>query len=339
MDIKELREIYDKKKEVYKQLEMEAKYILEDSLMEEGMKYDRLESRIKKFDSFEKKIERKEFKSLEEVEKITDFLGIRVICLFLSDLKRLGEIIDREFSVVSKDDKLEDEEVDKFGYQSIHYIVKLKDNCTGRRYDKIKDYDFEIQVRTLAMHSWANISHHLSYKNEDAVPKELQRDFHALSALLHVVDKTFESIYKESSKNMVELSEVKEEVKLLEMPLNLDTLRAYCNLKFKERGKAGDEVYSELIQELKRIGVTSIQIIDEAVNISLEAALVEEEDYSLLMGESGGEMKYSDVGIIRGVFDLISEDYRSERDKSVERYLDMLDKEKLESYKKKNSIN
>lgn len=305
MEIQQLRKIYDEKKTIYKQLEVESKYILEDVFSEKELKYDRIESRIKKFDSFEEKIERKDIHDPKKINEITDFLGLRVICLFLPDLLKVKEIIENEFYIVSEDDKLACEEVDKFGYRSIHYIVKLKGDCIGRRYDKIKDYKFEIQVRTLAMHSWANISHHLSYKTEEAIPKELQKDFYALSALFHLADKTFESLFNESLKNKNELLKITDNNKILDMPLNLDTLKRYGELnQNKRRIDPSDDNISKLITELKDINITTIKALDEGIKVSHEEFLLWEKEFL-----PKNKINANYLGFIRINFSMLSDKY------------------------------
>ncbi len=59
----------------------------------------------------------------------------------------------------------------------------MKRDYKGPRYDTIVGMPFEIQVRTILMDAWANVSHYLAYKSDIDVPINLQRDFYALGGL------------------------------------------------------------------------------------------------------------------------------------------------------------
>src|SRR5277367_1104654 len=61
------------------------------------------------------------------LEQITDLAGVRIITQLHGTLVDVDRLISEEFNVVERSDKgkgLVAE--DKFGYQSIHYLVKLK---------------------------------------------------------------------------------------------------------------------------------------------------------------------------------------------------------------------
>jgi len=72
-----------------------------------------IQGRVKEYDSFVRKILRKD---IDNPEEINDLLGSRVICFILSDTKKVNEVIEKNFSVVvKKDDKTEAHGSDRFG--------------------------------------------------------------------------------------------------------------------------------------------------------------------------------------------------------------------------------
>ena len=174
-------------------LKHEVIYILEQKIKSSGIPIHMISGRIKTLDSLNAKAKRLDIQS--PLDDIGDICGVRIICLFLSDVSRLGEIIDRFFHVLRIDDKAASKAEDQFGYLSVHCICRLPDSCTGPRYDDIKELRFEVQLRTIAMHSWATISHYLDYKSAQAIPSELRKDFHALSGLFYVADSHFELFF------------------------------------------------------------------------------------------------------------------------------------------------
>ena len=164
------------------------------------MKYHSFIHRIKPFDSFVEKIRRKDAK--EPFQEIMDVVGLRIVCLFHSNVKDIGTIVEKNFEVIEKDDKIDGVDVNIFGYMSLHYKAKLKDVQSD--YKDFKDIPFEIQIRTIAKDAWASISRYLDYKNENKLPLHLKRDFHALSGLFYVADTHFEILRQEGHKALLE---------------------------------------------------------------------------------------------------------------------------------------
>ena len=189
MDEKKLVQEFEAREHIYKSLLMEGLFILEASLKQASVKVHTISSRLKKLESFLDKTERQQLN--DPLNQVNDIVGLRVVCLFLSDIDVIGKLIRTNFSVMSEDNKIEGADVSSFGYMSVHFIVKMKKEHKGPRYDPITGVPFEIQVRTIAMDAWANVSHHLDYKSDRDVPSNLRKDFYALSGLFYVADRHF----------------------------------------------------------------------------------------------------------------------------------------------------
>nr|VFJ73047.1 MAG: ppGpp synthetase catalytic domain-containing protein (RelA/SpoT-type nucleotidyltranferase) [Candidatus Kentron sp. FW] len=160
-----------------------------------GIKIHALTSRIKGIDSLIDKVRRKEI--TRPFEQIHDLIGFRIVCLFLSDLDRIRDIIREEFDVFEEDDKVNDSEIQIFGYMSLHLKAGLKHSHDIQSGHESPSIPFEIQVRTIAQDAWASVSHHLGYKRKGVIPERLKRDFYALSGLFYVADTHFAILQKE----------------------------------------------------------------------------------------------------------------------------------------------
>ena len=112
-----------------------------------------------------------------------------MICLYRDDVDKIKDVVRETFAVISDDDKTESKDVDRFGYLASHVIARLGNEHTPAL--NLNDLPFEIQIRTIAQHAWASISHKLFYKQSDKIPQDQERDFHALSALFYVADSQF----------------------------------------------------------------------------------------------------------------------------------------------------
>jgi len=184
------------------------------AIKNQGIKTHTISYRIKEPDSIISKIRRKNIEN--PFEQIHDIVGFRVVCLFLTDLDEIKNIIYENFDVFEEDDKINDTELNIFGYMSLHlkcrlkpsddkyYCKEIKESLYEIQVDKsveekIINVPFEIQVRTIAQDAWASISHYLDYKKNSVIPEQLKRDFHALSGLFYVADTHFSILRKEQS--------------------------------------------------------------------------------------------------------------------------------------------
>ena len=199
MDSKFIFDEFNQKEVHLKQVMEAAKFLLGKGMT--GIKYHSIDNRIKSFDSFKDKIRRK--KTVNPFDDIHDIVGLRVVCLFLDDIKKICEIIEGDLEVINKKNIIEDHEPHLFGYMGVRYKVKFKSNTTILEKNEMRDMVFEVQVRTIAQDAWASISHHLDYKKDNGIPDDLKRDFYALSGLFYVADTHFKFI-KESKINLTD---------------------------------------------------------------------------------------------------------------------------------------
>jgi putative GTP pyrophosphokinase len=279
------------------------------------VKYHSIPKRIKTLDSLIAKAERKDDLADPFVE-ITDIVGLRVVCLFLSDITRVGQVIKNHFDVVAEDNKVEGAEISSFGYMSVHFVTKMKKTYSGPRYDDLTERPFEIQVRTIAMDAWATISHYLDYKSDVDVPREMRRDFYALSGLFYVADSHFEMFFRERERGRVAITAELKTGKLgLDQDINLDTLKAYLVSRFPDRTQGPTEGKSELVSELHDSGYKKLRQLDEAIAQGYEAFLAYERDH---LPHGGG--KFIDVGVVRILLNIYDETFRTKRGIHAQRY-------------------
>lgn len=286
---------------LYKQLCEEVVFVLKNDIRKSQMKIHGISYRIKSFDSFCDKLLRKTV-SIDPFKQVRDIAGVRIVCLYRSDLDTLGKLISKNFDVISSDTsrtRLES----KFGYMSDHYLVKLSNEYRGKRYDEIKNLECEIQVRTILMDAWAAVSHHLDYKKETDVPSPLKKDFTAVSGLLYAADTHFELFRQGIEKSTMKLSKSVESDKFdLNQEVNMDSLRAYLKWKLPHRERYSVVTYSDLVTDLKNLGYMKISQLDDVLQASKTIAEVVEK-------EEMHQRFYSDTGFVRICLMIYDEDY------------------------------
>jgi ppGpp synthetase/RelA/SpoT-type nucleotidyltranferase len=139
-------------------------------------------------------------------ERINDLLGVRMICLRLSDVENVeaylkllsedniltflnGPEHKRSFILPANPGGALPEVIDLryTGYSSIHYQIKLGKNADAPK--ELKDIQFELQLRTILEEAWSEIDHKYRYVSSRSgvhLPEDINAGFYSLSAYLQV---------------------------------------------------------------------------------------------------------------------------------------------------------
>jgi ppGpp synthetase/RelA/SpoT-type nucleotidyltranferase len=192
---------YESQRNKYRDLRAEVEVILREALNENEIIFHSIESRVKSVESFREKASREKYS--KPVEEITDLCGIRVITLFEKEIHQISDIIKELFEIDYRrsEDKSDLLAADKMGYKSIHYIAELSaDKIARTELESFAGLKFEIQIRSILQHAWAEIEHDRNYKFKGELPKNLQRRFYALAGMLEIADREFNTLSEEVEK-------------------------------------------------------------------------------------------------------------------------------------------
>ncbi len=123
---------------------------------------------------------------------ITDKVGIRFIFLTINRLKKFKKIIEEQnvFSF-SCDRDFEDERrknPTKFEYQSVHYILRPKNDIICRDIVLKKGISCEIQVRTILQHAYSELTHNTIYKPQKTSDPGIHRLIARSMALIETTE-------------------------------------------------------------------------------------------------------------------------------------------------------
>ncbi len=295
----------------YEKLCAEVAYILNRELNKEEIEFSTITYRAKTLNSFLEKIQRKSYR--DPVSEITDFAGVRVVCLYIDDLKRLEKAIGEHFEIVEKIDKLTARKADQFGYGAIHFIVRLGKNASGARYDDLKNLVCEIQTRTVLQDAWAIIDHHLVYKNESNIPSVLRSRLNLLAGNFQSADEKFSDLRTEREEYLREVEDSKiNPEQFLENELNLDSFVRYAHWKFPDL-PAGTGVLDVpfYFKPLTGMDLHDLRDLDEIVDRGAAA-------YDLYLQENGRDFlnSYSITSVALSAL-LVEREFIPEHLKSV----------------------
>ncbi len=154
----------------------------EKEKQETGIKLvEHLIARIKEEDSMREKCRRREIPETpySALRELNDAIGIRVVCGFQDDIYRNVELIKSLPGVEVVKEKDYVKNVKPNGYRSYHMILLIEAPFKDIDGNNPGKFFAEIQLRTIAMDSWAALEHQLRYKknigNNALIEAELKR--------------------------------------------------------------------------------------------------------------------------------------------------------------------
>jgi putative GTP pyrophosphokinase len=184
---------------------------------------------------------------------------------FPSTVDDLDGLVREQFEILEATDKAEQLiQEDRFGYQSVHYIVRLKADRTALpEYRRFEGLVGEIQVRTILQHAWAEIEHDIQYKSIEASPTGIRRRFGALAGLLELADREFQSIQQEDAKLRAAARRSVDEGELARVEITADALKTYLDKRLGPDARMSSWSYDWVARRIRRLGFSSIAQVDE----------------------------------------------------------------------------
>lgn len=140
--------------------------------------YEHLISRIKSNDSMVEKCQRKGYPVSTEsaLQRCHDAIGFRIVCNFIDDISRNLQALKAAdwCQIVKEKDYITHAKPN--GYRSYHVILDLSTPYKDLVGQLPGHYYVEIQLRTIAMDSWASLEHEMKYKHHIKDPERIGRE-------------------------------------------------------------------------------------------------------------------------------------------------------------------
>lgn len=128
---------------------------------------------------------------------IRDVAGVRIVCHYLSDIYNLADALLRQNDVTLLECKDYIKNPKPNGYRSLHLIISTPIFL----HDKKRMMKVEVQLRTLAMDTWASQEHQIRYKKENGIISDsFSEDLLACADMCAKVDETMDRIHQNISK-------------------------------------------------------------------------------------------------------------------------------------------
>jgi putative GTP pyrophosphokinase len=269
--------------------------LIKTLLKDNNIDYYAVHVRVKNYESFKRKLIKKGFPNVDPLE-IKDFAGVRIISYLISDVERISNVIKSSFRVLEYEDKSRELGVDRVGYNSIHIIATLSEyRIDLPEYTTFKDIKFEIQIKTILQHAWAEIEHKRVYKYDEIIPEGIPRRFKRLAGMLEEIDVVFQEISNDIEKDPKEiLAKIKNGE--LNLPNNPTTLKQYVIARYGDipsiNPRYGITGTERILGELKSLGIRTLADLEARVNSKIRNAYEKQGQYSDLRDNITGLVRH-----------------------------------------------
>ena len=238
---------------------------LRNFFAEAGIIVAAVEHRVKTEESLAGKLKLKGSK-YADIFEVTDIIGIRVITFYIDDVDNVASVLERLFDIDWENsiDKRKAHEIDSFGYLSLHYICRIPEwSHNDPEHPELNRIRFEVQMRTVLQHAWANMSHDTGYKSGVEIPQVYLRNMSRLAGMLELVDDEFSRIRHELSDYRRQVSKLVESGNLSEVLLDGDSFRSYLEIR----------PFDSLLRRIASLNQAEIQEADLSVFLPVFKAM------------------------------------------------------------------
>ncbi|WP_298088759.1 GTP pyrophosphokinase family protein [uncultured Corynebacterium sp.] len=172
---------------------------IRELLSDAGLAFDSVTARVKTWRSLRIKAMRRgddgEFAYPEPWTDIHDLVGVRVTAYHSNEIPDVLAVLGDSLEVLRAIDKTAETRISgQFGYGSHHLVCRVGEDAPPGL-APYRGQKFEVQVRTVLQHAWAEFEHDIRYKSPDgAIDPRIDRAFALAAGLIELADQQFDQV-------------------------------------------------------------------------------------------------------------------------------------------------
>jgi ppGpp synthetase/RelA/SpoT-type nucleotidyltranferase len=170
-------------------------------------------------------------------QQMMDQVGLRVILYHGHEVDAVAELFRNKLVVREKhsSDKRLALGLREFGYRSYHLVGSLPDAVTtAPELWSLRGELFEVQIRSLLEHVWAEIEHEVVYKSGADWPTEIRRRFASVAAVLELLEHEFNQLEVASTRLIDEARVALEHPDAFARQLDVPLMCAFLEVNYPE---------------------------------------------------------------------------------------------------------
>ncbi len=263
---------------------------VETFVSEADIDIDAVEARTKSVESAAGKFARlREDGSLEfsdPLAEVTDLVGIRVITYLTSDIDRVADAISKHFVLLKTIDKSSlAQESGVFGYAGRHLILSADGDRVPAGCEQFTGLGFEVQIRTVLQHAWAEIEHDIRFKNSRTQGSPtIDRAFTLAAGLIELADAQFELADRHHKEKITELRAA-DAARGMDLQLTADQLRTIVTDLLPDYTPSRSGHYEWLLTLVNANGITTGAELEEALDPARVEYVTAAMDYQYRPGQ------------------------------------------------------
>ncbi len=253
--------------------------VLRSLLDDAGINYLTVTGRAKSVASFAAKTTRTLNGELAYPHPLTDIrdqAGIRVITYVQSDVQAAADLITDQMLVHDdRDLGLETAGQGRFGYASRHLQFSL-DVQWEEEFPHLTGQEFQVQIRTVLQHAWAEFEHDIRYKGtipDEHVP-DFDRRFTLAAGLLELADREFSTIRDRLRESTEPIA-----VDGGDPGISARELAAFLAGQYADAGWSRTDHYEWIAGLVSDLSLTSLSELADVLRAVDDEALAERLDY------------------------------------------------------------
>ncbi|HHU45977.1 MAG TPA: GTP pyrophosphokinase family protein [Actinomycetales bacterium] len=262
---------------------------IRELLSDAGLAFDSVTARVKTWRSLRIKAMRRgddgEFAYPEPWTDIHDLVGVRVTAYHSNEIPDVLAVLGDSLEVLRAIDKTAETRISgQFGYGSHHLVCRVGEDAPPGL-APYRGQKFEVQVRTVLQHAWAEFEHDIRYKSPDgAIDPRIDRAFALAAGLIELADQQFDQVAAILDE---ERGEERGEVRgdgADAVELGAETLPGLLTLLLPTVPRSKSEHYAWLEELLDANGVTTVGDLRDLVAPERVAAVEEALKYRFQPG-------------------------------------------------------
>lgn len=172
---------------------------VKEILSEAGLAFDNVTARVKSFRSLRIKALRRDAEGNyvypDPWNDVHDIIGVRVTTYHSTEIPEIMDALGDSLTVLRTIDKTAETRISgRLGYGSQHLICRVSPTGPAELAPYI-GMQFEVQLRTVLQHAWAEFEHDIRYKApERATDPRIDRAFALAAGLIELADQQFDQV-------------------------------------------------------------------------------------------------------------------------------------------------